>query len=421
MNNLKRIRVPSMRFLHTLLSASLALFLMLSSGQSFAHGERAQQAGLRMRTLNWFDLEMSNTEFKVNEMLVVKGKFVPSIWWPDHVESIEDSAYLNIGIAGPVFVRLGSYVNGVPTIRSQRFKKGETYEFEIRLKARTPGKYHVHPVINVEGAGPLIGPGRWVTVTGSQDDFVNTVTTLTGETIDLESYGLKEWAWTHFFWMIVGFLWIIYWFRKLPVLMPRYNKVLELGDDANQLITIQDMVVSFGFFLFTLIAITAGYYWAQNEYPITTPLQTSKVNIPLLAPQEDILDIKVKKATYRIPGRSFKVEMEISNQSKRTLKIGEFTTANVRFINKEVLPNVKKADEKDLIATQGLYIEGGDIGPGETKAVTLFADDALWETYRLTSLIYDPDSRFAGMLFFYDENGERFYYEIGGPMLPVFN
>jgi len=66
-------------------------------------------------------------------------------------------------------------------------------------------------------------------------------------------------------------------------------------------------------------------------------------------------------------------------------------------------------------------VEGGSIGPGETKRIVMYADDALWETYRLTSLIYDPDSRFAAMLFFYNESNERVYYEVGGPMLPTFH
>lgn len=170
--------------------------------------------------------------------------------------------------------------------------------------------------------------------------------------------------------------------------------------------------------------ITGGYFWAQNKYPITTPLQTSTIDIPALDKRADPLAIRVLDARYRIPGRSFKVEMEITNNSKNDYRLGEFMTANIRFINKKVLPNVKKADDKDLVASQGLAIESKDgdtiIQAGETTVITMYADDALWETYRLTSLIYDPDSRFAGMLFFYDEDKNRVYYEIGGAMLPVF-
>lgn len=404
------------------LLAMFTTMLPIGAEVAFAHGERAQQAGLRMRTMNWFDINISPTDVKVNDVVTITGKFNPSVWWPDHMASIEEAAFLNIGVAGPAFVRIDSRVNGIPMIRSTQFELGKTYEFEIKIKARAPGSYHAHPVMSIEGAGPIIGPGTWIEVGGSQDDFVNTVETLTGETIDLETYGLTAIIWTHLFWLAVGIAWLAYWFRKTPVIMPRYNRITEEGEGkANELITMQDMVVSFVFFVFTLVAITGGYFWAQSEYPITTPLQTSKVDVPLLPDQEDVLDIKVNKATYRIPGRSFKLDLEVTNHSDRTLRVGEFSTANIRFINKDVLPGLTRVDKQDLIAPDGLVVEGGSILPGQTKLITVYADDALWETYRLTSLIYDPDSRFAGMLFFFDENGERFHYEVGGAMLPEFS
>ncbi len=397
-------------------------WLILLSSTLFAHGERAQQAGLRMRTLNWFDFNIDKTQLNVNDTMVVSGKFIPSVWWPEHMPSPEGKAYLNVSSPGPAFVRLDSRVNGEPTIRSQRYKPGELYHFEITLKARIPGRYHIHPVLNVEGTGPVIGPGLWVVIEGDQKDFVNTITTLTGKTVDLESVGFKEAIWLHLFWLIVALAWFGYWFRKLPVVMPRFKAIQDGGDAAgNALITLQDMIVAFGFFLFTLVSITALYFWTQERFPITTPLQTSTFDVPIIHEQYKPLDIYMVQARYRIPGRSFRVTLDITNNSKHTYRIGEFSTANLRFINKAVLGDIKPKDESDLMATSGLFIEGGEIRAGETTRITLYADDALWETYRLTSLIYDPDSRFAGMLFFYDENNQRIQYEIGGPMLPVFN
>lgn len=396
--------------------------LLIFSTTVLAHGERAQQAGLRMRTLNWFDFNVSTVKLAVNEELILTGKFVPSVWWPEHMASPEGKAYLNVSSPGPAFVRLDSRVNGVPTIRSQRFKLGETYEYKIVLKARIPGVYHMHPIINIQDTGPVLGPGRWIEVTGDRADFTNTVKTLTGKVIDLESVGLKEFFWLHTFWFIVAAAWIFYWFRKLPVVMPRFKVIQEKGDEGgNELITLQDMIVSFLFIVVTLVSITVFYLYTQQKHPITTPLQTSTVDVPSIFDLPDPLEIKMLDARYRIPGRSFKVELDITNNSDHTYRLGEFLTANIRFVNKEVLPNVEPQDEDDLIARSGLVVEGGSIGPRETKRITMYADDALWETYRLTSLIYDPDSRFAAMLFFYNENNERVYYEVGGPMLPVFN
>lgn len=400
----------------------LVLFLSFSE-MTYAHGEKAQQAGLRMRTMNWWDIEIYPKKLDVNQILTVKGKFSPSPWWPKHMANPEDMlAYLNIGVPGPVFVRIDSKVNGVPMIRSTHFKKGETYEFEIKLKARSPGRYHVHPVISVEDTGPIIGPAQWVEVGGDQADFENIITTLTGEVIDLETHGMKQIIIWHSFWVVVGLLWMGYWFRKLPVLMPRYKEVARLGaNHANELITMKDMLVSIVFFGGILMAIAGSYFWTQSQYPITTPLQTGEVEVQPLPSQGNVVELKLHDARYRIPGRSFKVEIDVTNNGTSPIRLGEFLTANIRFINKEVLGDIKPVDAQDLIAQQGLQVDDNLVQPGETRRITLRAEDALWETMRLTSLVYDPDSRFAAMLFFYDENGKRYHLEVGGQMMPTFS
>ena len=402
----------------------LCIFTLFSMAElAFAHGEKAQQAGLRMRTMNWWDLEVYPKKLEINDIMTVKGKFSPSVWWPRHMANPQDGmAYLNLGVPGPVFVRIDSRVNGVPMIRSAQFKKGETYEFEMKLKARTPGRYHVHPVISVEGTGPVIGPAYWVEVTGDPEKFENKVETLTGEIVDMETHGMKEIVTWHTFWAIVGLLWIAYWFRKFPVLMPRYREVERLGPKrANEMISLQDMIVAFVFFGGILTAIAGSYFYTQMKYPITTPLQTGEVEVQPLPSQGDIVELKLHKARYRIPGRSFKIEMDVTNNGDSPIRIGEFSTANVRFINKAVMGTVERQDELDTIASEGLQVEGGAIQPGETQRITLFAEDALWETMRLTSLVYDPDSRFAAMLFFFDEEGNRYHTEVGGQMMPTFS
>ncbi|MDQ3564744.1 MAG: methane monooxygenase/ammonia monooxygenase subunit B, partial [Pseudomonadota bacterium] len=39
-----------------------------------AHGEKSQQAFLRMRTIHWYDLNWSTDKLKVNEKMTVSGK-----------------------------------------------------------------------------------------------------------------------------------------------------------------------------------------------------------------------------------------------------------------------------------------------------------------------------------------------------------
>lgn len=398
------------------------LLLVTFSDAAFAHGERAQQAGLRTRTIQWFDTEVFPRDAKINDIVTVKGKFIPSKWWPKHMaqpDGLDGTAYLNVGVPGPVFIRVDSRVNGVPMIRSTTFEKGKTYEYEIKLKARRPGKYHVHPVISIRDAGPIIGPAYWVEVTGDGAKFENKIETLTGQVIDLETWGLGNTIAWHSFWFVVFLAWIGYWFRKLPVLMPRYKKVMALGEDADTLIEIKDMAVGGVFFIFILTAIAGSYLWAQNEYPITIPLQTGEVEVPPLPEPQIMAEVKVNKAKYRIPGRSFQLDLTVTNKGDSPMQVGAFYIGGIRFINPKVL-TVTKEEKGDLVAPQGLTVNTAPIPPGETRNIVVYADDALWETYRLTSLIYDPDSRFAGLLMFYDEQGKRYIQEIGGSMVPVF-
>lgn len=401
--------------------AAWILLSLFSVDIAYAHGERAQQAGLRMRTVHWFDTQISTEKLDVNGTVTITGTFVPSKYWPEHMAGPDGTAYLNVGIPGPVFVRVDSSVNGIPMIRSTQFHKGETYKYSMTLKARTPGRYHIHPVLSVKDTGPVIGPGFWVDVGGSQADFVNNVTTLTGETIDLETYGMSNILGWSGLWFAIGLVWFIYWLTKCPIIIPRYRKVAELGDSADEIITPTDKKVAAVTLAVTFSLIGGGYFWAQSEYPVTTPLQTGKVHVP---PYDDSasrkVSVKVDNATYRIPGRSFELKLTVHNGSDRPVRVARFTTANIRFVNPDVLSE-KAKDAQDLVAPDGLRSDVKEIQPGETRQITIHAEDALWETYRLTSLIYDPDSRFGGMLFFMDDQNKFYYSEIGGNMIPVFS
>jgi methane/ammonia monooxygenase subunit B len=101
------------------------------------------------------------------------------------------------------------------------------------------------------------------------------------------------------------------------------------------------------------------------------------------------------------------------------VSIGEFASGGLRFINANVL-QVTPKDPDELIATNGLRVEGGPIKPGATQKMVIYADDALWETQRMTTMIASPDAVVAGMLFFFDAQGRRYSAEISGPMIPLF-
>ncbi len=403
-----------------------ALFVSLIAGDVMAHGERAQLASMRMRTVHWFDTHVSPLKVNVGDVVTVTGKFVTSEWYPHHMPSIADTVFLNIGVPGPTFLRLHSEVNGVPMMRSTAFPLGKVYEYKVVLRARIPGRYHVHPLLNVKDAGSLVAKGTWLEVLGGDSDapFVNEITTLPGETIDLETYGLKGlggvYFW-HILWIAMGVAYLVYWLAtKKGIFIPRFLRIRAMGTErANELMTRGDFIVSSIFFTLTLALVLAGYLWAENKYPITIPLQTGKVDVPLIDIPKGDLEIETDHASYELAGRSLTIRTKMTNHGDSPLRIAEFMTANIRFMNAEVGEgNIFEGEE--MVSRDGLTASVSTIAPGQSVDVELVASDALWEQYRMTGLIHDPDSRFAGLVFYYDDAGNRYYQEVGGAVLPTF-
>ena len=398
------------------------LMLVLLAGDALAHGERAQLASMRMRTVHWFDTKVEPLNVKVGDIVTVTGKLVTSEWWPKHMPSIEDTVFLNIGVPGPTFLRLHSEVNGVPMMRSTAFPLGKVYEYKTVMRARIAGRYHVHPILNVKDAGSLVDKGTWLEVAENDSDapFVNEVTTLPGDTIDLETYGLDGVYTWHLIWIAMGVAYLLFWLIRKELFIPRFIRVRELGSDrANELMTKKDFVVSSLFFTGTLALILGGYIWAEHKYPITIPLQTGLVEVEPIDIPTGGLEVEVDHATYDLAGRSLSMQFKLTNSSDSPLRIGEFLTANIRFLN----PDVNEGEiyeGEEMVSKDGLTVSVDTIQPGQTVDVEMVASDALWEQYRMTGLIHDPDSRFAGMIFYYDENGERYFQEVGGAVLPNF-
>lgn len=382
-----------------------------------AHGEKSQAAFMRMRTIHWYDLNWSKEKVKVNETVEVTGKFHVFEGWPETVAE-PDVSFLNIGIPGPVFIRKASYIGGQLVPRSVRLEIGKTYQFKVLLKARRPGDWHVHTMMNVQGGGPIIGPGKWLTIEGSMGDFKNPVTTLTGQTVDLEDYNLGNIYFWHFLWYVVGVAWIVYWVRR-PAFLPRF--LMVNAGRANELVSGTDRKVGMAFAVATLVIVIFSYSSASSKYPITIPLQAGTLRgiQPIDMPKSTI-SVKVNDASYRVPGRAMNMKLTITNNGTKAIRLGEFYTASVRFLDSSVLKDTTGYPE-DLLAEDGLEIsDNSPLRPGETRTVDVTASDAAWETYRLSDIIYDPDSRFAGLLFFFDEAGNRSVTHIDAPLIPSF-
>ena len=412
--NILKDKVAKLSFVALLITLTAAMFYTPTAS---AHGEKSQAAFMRMRTIHWFDLNWSKEEVAVNDTMTISGKFFVFSGWPETVDKPEIS-FLNIGIPGPVFIRAGSWIGGQLVPRSVSLELGETYEFKVLLKARRPGDWHVHTMLNVKGGGPIIGPGKWVTVTGSMGSFVNPITTLTGETLDLETYNLSNTYFWHALWYGLGLLWVAYWARK-PLFVPR-SIAVEAGK-GDSLITPADKKVTLAFAVGTIVIVAASMSSTNEKYPITVPLQAGLLrgikSIELPAPT---VAVKVEDATYRVPGRAMQMTLTITNNGDSPVRLGEFNTAGVRFLDAAVAQD-ETGYPDDLLAEEGLTVsDNSAIAPGQSRTVQVTASDAAWEVYRLADLIYDPDSRFAGLLFFYDAAGNRQMVTIDAPLIPTF-
>jgi len=407
-------KVAKLSFVALLAATSAS---MLYTPAASAHGEKSQAAFMRMRTIHWFDLNWSKEELAVNDTMTISGKFLVFSGWPETVDKPEIS-FLNIGIPGPVFIRAGSWIGGQLVPRSATLELGETYEFKVLLKARRPGDWHVHTMMNVKGGGPIIGPGKWVTVTGSMGQFVNPITTLTGETVDLEHYNLSNIYFWHAFWYALGLAWLFYWARK-PMFIPR-SIAVESGK-ADSLITAADKKVALGFAVGTIAIVAMSMGSTNEKYPVTTPLQAGLLRgIKSLELPAPTVAVKVEDATYRVPGRAMQMTLTITNNGDSAVRLGEFNTAGVRFLDAAVSQD-ETGYPDDLLAEEGLTVsDNSALAPGQSRTIQVTASDAAWEVYRLADLIYDPDSRFAGLLFFYDEAGNRQMVTIDAPLIPSF-
>jgi len=407
-------KVAKLSFVALLMSLTAAMFYTPTAS---AHGEKSQAAFMRMRTIHWFDLNWSKDTVAINDTMTISGKFHVFAGWPESVDKPEIS-FLNIGIPGPVFIRAGSWIGGQLVPRSVQLELGETYEFKVLLKARRPGDWHVHTMMNVKGGGPIIGPGKWVTVTGSMGSFVNNITTLTGETVNLETYNLSNIYFWHALWYAIGLAWLAFWIKR-PLFVPRH--IAMASGKADTLISAGDKKVGLAFAVGT-IAIVAGSMATTNEkFPITTPLQAGLLRgmKPIEMP-ESTVSVKVDDASYRVPGRAMQMTLTITNNGDSAVRLGEFNTAGVRFLDAAVIQD-ETAYPDDLLAEEGLTVsDNSPLAPGETRTVEVTASDAAWEVYRLADLIYDPDSRFAGLLFFFDAEGNRQMVMIDAPLIPSF-
>lgn len=386
-----------------------------------AHGEKALEPFIRMRTIQFYDVQWDKQAFNVNEEVSVSGKFHVAEDWPVSVPKPEAS-FLNISTPGPVLIRTERYLNGKPFMNSVALQLGGDYSFKIVLKGRLPGHYHIHPFFNLQDAGQVMGPGVWLDIAGHEDEFTNEVKTINGEMVNMETYGLNNGIFWHLFWGGLATAWLLWWVRR-PLFIARY-RMLQAGME-DELVTPKDRLIGKAMIIGVPVLVLAANAMTTNQYPNTIPLQASLDQILPLSAQVNagVVDVETLKAEYRVPERVMVFTLKINNRSDKSIRIGEFTTANVHFLNNELQASYQKGGSENMTAPDGLSLDNATpIQPGEERTVLMTAKDSLWESEKLDGLIRDSDSRIGGLLFLYDDHlGVRFISSITAAVIPKFN
>lgn len=395
-----------------------------------AHGEKSQEAFLRMRTVAWTDVQFvggqskdGETHVKQGENVVLKGVARLMDTWPDTLAAgAPEIGYINIATQGPAVMMLERTVNGVSAPGRLEIARGNYYAFEMKLMGRRPGRWHVHPSFAVKGAGTVLGPGQWINVERTSGGFKSPVTLYNGKTINMENYGLNM-IWIF---QVIGFLigigWMLWWtvpkFHR-TVTNPAVTLQIPLNDDgvAVGLNSKRDHRVVNVFAIGTAIFLLVGWIYQASAYPVKIPQQVVQFEPPKTAldTAPKLAEVDARTATYDRDSRQMVIEVEAKNISANPIQLQEFTTSTLTF----------KAPGSSATAP-GYYLHdmkvspSGAIAPGQTSKLTMTIDgNSLVEEH----LVPTSESQLtvAGLLSFTDSAGGRSFAEIEEPLRPNYH
>ncbi len=359
-----------------------------------AHGEHNLEPFIRMRGISFFNVEFSHERLAVNETMTVTGKFRAMNSWPRMLTTPE-LAWVGVLVPGPKLAVRERWVNGRFIQNAFNIELGEIYDFKMILQAREPGRYHVHPLINLSGTGGLVGPAKWITVVpGDAPPSYTVQIPATGETIDLEHYGFGRVVGWHIAFGILGLAWLVYWARR-PMLV-RYALLVN-GVDEEQ-ITPADRRTSLIFGVVLVVVVIGGLLVTNSGRPPIIPHQAARMWDLSGLPVPSAVQTEVKELRYNTTERSLSMQVEATNASDQAVVLRKFTTSYLSFINpatQDLYSDLQNEIPTMQVEPDGLF------QPGETKMLTLTMQDAIWETDRFIEFD-QPQITAAGVLVFTD-------------------
>ena len=414
---------------------------LLFASPASAHGEKSQEAFLRMRTVGWTDVNFTGGRLENNETYVKQGEFVTlkgvgklMDTWPDTLAAGQpEIGYINIATQGPAVMMVERTINGVSTPGRIEVDRGNFYSFEMKLMGRRPGRWHVHPSFAVKGAGTVLGPGQWINVERTSGGFTSPVTLYNGKTINMENYGLNMVWIFQILGFALGMVWILYWTAgkrnpdgspkgwmggKRTVTNPAVTLSIPLNDDgvAVGLNTKRDHRAVNMMLVATTIFLLIGWIYQASAYPVKIPQQVVQ-----FAPPETALDsapqlakVDPLLADYDPDSRALTMELNVTNISDSPITFAEYTTSTLTFI-----PQGGSATAPYGYQQQIDVSPSGAIQPGQTQKLTLKIDgNYLVEEHLVPT--GESQLTMAGLVVFKDSTGRESSNEIEEPLRPNF-
>ncbi len=405
----------------------LALGLLLAYAvPADAHGERAQEAFLKMRTVGWVGVEFSGGEVRggesgqdeffieQGETLTITGTATIMNQWPSSLSKGNPNVgFINVIAPGPVITIREKTVNGVSAPHRIDIEKGGVYEFEMTIAGRTVGRWHVHPSFSVKGAGTLLGPGQWVNVT-ENPDYVNEVTLASGGTINLENYQLPfVWIYSTITFLL-GMGWMFYWtLRKRTVQNLAVTSQIPLNTDGMNvgLITKADHRNMNWFLLAALVVTVGGFIYQIAAWPDKIPQQVIEFAPPELEDIPNFATAQGVESEWDADSSTVTLRAELTNTGEDDMEVAEFTTSTLTFANPDLQEPSAGQAEMTVDPT-------GTIEPGETAVVTLTLSDDRWTNDQLIPTA-ESQLEISGLIVL-ESGGETGFAEVHAPLKPSF-
>jgi len=380
-----------------------------------AHGERAQEAFLRMRTVGWVDVAFSKDTVRQGETFTITGTAKILDAWPTNLaKGNPNTGYIGVIAPGPVVMLKERTINGVSAPSRIDVQKGRIYEFSMTVAGRRTGRWHVHPSFSVKGAGTLLGPGHWITVQENPDGFTNDVKLLSGGTVNLENYQLGfTWIWL-IITFLIGLAWMIYWtVPKRTVTNLAVTSQIPLNTDGMEygLITKKDHRNMNWFALGTALLLVAGWLYQANAFPTKMPLQVIQFAPPAPAIAEEAVFAKARgaNAQYDSATKTMTMEVDVTNSGTAPMELKQFAPAYLKFVTGATAgPGV-------VTVTPQATVE-----PGATTRLTMTMKDPAWENELLVP-IGESQLLVTGIMVFETTEGKRNLTEVEANLQPRFD